>query len=49
MRDSVKSILKELRGGSTIGEMDWSGKEDQGILASVLGTARKIQSRYWKI
>jgi acetoin utilization deacetylase AcuC-like enzyme len=49
MGNSVKSVLKELRGESTINGMDWSGKENQGILAPVLDTAKKIQSRYWKM
>lgn len=36
LRDSVKAVLKELRGESTIGEKDWSGEVDERMLASVL-------------
>ena len=49
LRDSVKSVLKELREESTVNDMDWSGKEDQRILAPVLDKAKKIHSKYWKI
>jgi len=49
LRDSVKSVLKELRGESTIRDKDWSGKEDQRILAPVLDKAKEIQGRYWKV
>jgi len=49
LRDSVKAVLKELRGESTIGDRDWSGKEDQRKLAPVLEKARSIQRKYWKI
>jgi acetoin utilization deacetylase AcuC-like enzyme len=49
LRDSVKSVLKELRGESTINDMDWTGKEDQRILDPVLDKVKEIQGRYWKI
>ena len=49
LRDSVKAVLKELRGESTIKGRDWSGKEDKRILDPVLDKAKSIQSRYWKI
>ena len=49
LRDSVKAVLKELRGESTIKDRDWSGKEDKRILNPVLDKAKSIQSRYWKI
>ncbi len=49
LRDSVKSVLKELRGESTIKDQDWSGKEDRRILNPVLDKAKSIQSGYWKI
>jgi acetoin utilization deacetylase AcuC-like enzyme len=49
LRDSVKAVLKEMRGESTIGDRDWSGQEDQRILAPVLEKARSIQVKYWKI
>lgn len=49
LRDSVKAMLKELRGESTIKDQDWSGEEDKRILTPVLDKAKSIQSRYWKI
>jgi acetoin utilization deacetylase AcuC-like enzyme len=49
LRDSVKSVLKELRGESTIEGRDWSGKENQMILAPVLEKVKSIQGKYWKI
>jgi acetoin utilization deacetylase AcuC-like enzyme len=49
LRDSVKAVLKELRGESTIGERDWSGQENQRILAPVLEKARSVQGKYWKL
>ncbi len=49
LRDSVKAILKELRGESTIKDRDWSGQEDKRILTPVLDKAKEIQGRYWKI
>jgi len=49
LRHSVKAVLKELRGESTIGDRDWSGQEDQRKLAPVLEKAKSIQGKYWKI
>ena len=49
LRDSVKSVLKELRGETTIKDRDWSGEEDKRILDPVLDKAKSIQSRYWKV
>ena len=49
LRDSVKAVLKELRGESIIKDRDWSGEEDKRILDPVLDKAKSIQSRYWKI
>lgn len=49
LRDSVKAVLKELRGESTIGDRDWAGQEDRRILDPVLEKARSIQGKYWKI
>jgi acetoin utilization deacetylase AcuC-like enzyme len=49
LRDSVKAVLKELRGESTIGDRDWSGQENQQILNPVLEKARSIQGKYWKL
>jgi len=48
LRDSVKSVLKELRGESTIEGRDWSDKENQRILAPVLDKVKSIQEKYWK-
>ena len=48
LRDSVKAVLKELRGESTIGDRDWAGQEDQRILTPVLEKAKSIQGKYWK-
>ena len=49
LRDSVKAVLKELRGESTIGDRDWSGEEDQRILVPVLEKVKSIHGRYWKL
>ncbi len=49
LRDSVKAILKELRGETTTKSEDWSGKEDKKILTTVLDKVKEIQGRYWKI
>jgi acetoin utilization deacetylase AcuC-like enzyme len=49
LRDSVKAVLKELRGESTIGDRDWSGQEDQRMLAPVLEKVRSIQGKYWDL
>jgi len=49
LRDSVKAVLKELRGESTIGDRDWSGQEDQRKLGPVLEKARSIQGKYWNL
>jgi acetoin utilization deacetylase AcuC-like enzyme len=49
LRDSVKAVLKELRGESTIGDRDWSGQENHRILDPVLEKARSIQGKYWKL
>jgi acetoin utilization deacetylase AcuC-like enzyme len=49
LRNSVKAVLKELRGESTIGDRDWSGQEDQRKLAPVLEKAKSIQGKYWKL
>jgi len=49
LRDSVKAVLKELRGEITTKDQDWSGKEDKRILAPVIDKVKEIHSRYWKI
>jgi acetoin utilization deacetylase AcuC-like enzyme len=49
LRDSVKAVLKELRGESTIGDRDWSGQEDKRMLTPVLEKAKSIQGKYWKM
>ncbi len=49
LRDSVKAVLKELRGETTIKDRDWSGKENKRILTPVLDKVKEIQGRYWKI
>jgi acetoin utilization deacetylase AcuC-like enzyme len=49
LRDSVKAVLKELRGESTIGKRNWSAREDHRKLAPVLEKARSIQAKYWKL
>jgi len=49
LRDSVKSVLKELSEESTIKGRDWSDKENQRILAPVLDKVKSIQGKYWKI
>ena len=49
LRDSVKAVLKELRGETTTKDQEWSGKEDKRILTPVLDKVKEIHSRYWKI
>jgi len=49
LRDSVKAVLKELRGESAIKDRDWSSEENQRILTPVLDKVKSIQGRYWKI
>jgi len=49
LRDSVKAVLKELRGETTIKDRDWSGEENKRILTPVLDKVKEIQGRYWKI
>ena len=49
LRDSVKAVLKEMRGESSRGDRDWSGQEDQRIFAPVLEKAKSTQGKYWKI
>jgi len=49
LRDSVKAVLKEMRGESTIEGRDWSGQENQRILAPVLEKVKSIQWNYWKV
>ena len=49
LRDSVKSVLKELRGESTIQNRDWSDKENQRMLAPVIDKVKSIQGKYWKL
>ena len=49
LRDSVKAVLKELRGESAIKDRDWSSEENQKILTPVLDKVKSIQGRYWKI
>ena len=49
LRDSVKAVLKELRGETTAKDRDWSGKEDKTILDPVLDKVKDIHARYWKI
>ena len=48
LRDSVKAVLKELRGESAIKDRDWSGEENQRILTPVLDKVKSIQGKYWK-
>ena len=48
LRDSVKAVLKELRGESAIKDRDWSSEENQRILTPVLDKVKSIQGRYWK-
>jgi acetoin utilization deacetylase AcuC-like enzyme len=49
LRDSVKAVLKELRGETRTEAQDWSGKEDKRILTPVLDKVKEIHTRYWKI
>ena len=47
--DSVKAVLKELRGETTAEDRDWSGDEDKRILDPVLDEVKSIHGRYWKM
>ena len=49
LRDSVKAVLKELRGETTTKERDWSGKEDKRRLSAVLNRVKDIHGRYWRM
>jgi len=49
LRDSVKAILKELRGESTIKDKDWSGMENEAMLFPVIDRAKNIHRRYWRL
>jgi acetoin utilization deacetylase AcuC-like enzyme len=49
LQDSVKAVLKELRGETTAGDRDWSGNKDKRILDRVLDKVKDIHERYWKI
>jgi len=49
LRDSVKTVLKELRGETTAEDRDWSGDEDKRILDPVLDKVKSIHGRYWKM
>jgi len=49
LRDSVKAVLKELRGETTIKDRDWSGEENKRILSPVLDEVKEIQGRYWRM
>ncbi len=49
LRDSVKAVLKELRGESTIENRDLAGEEGKGAIAPIIEKVRKIHSRYWEI
>jgi hypothetical protein len=46
---SVKAVLKELRGESTIKDKDWSGMENEAMLFPVLDRVKNIHRRYWKL
>ena len=49
LRNSVKAVLKELRGETTTKDRDWSGKENKRILDPVLDKVKEIQGRYWRM
>ncbi len=49
LRDSVKAVLKELRGERAAGGRDRSGDGDKGMLDPVLDRVRSIHGRYWKM
>jgi len=49
LRNSAKAVLKEMRGESTIEGRNWSGQENQRMLAPVLDKVRSIQGKYWKV
>jgi acetoin utilization deacetylase AcuC-like enzyme len=49
LRDSVKAVLKELRGETTAEDRDSSGDEDKRILNPVLDKVNSIHGRYWKM
>ncbi len=49
LRDSVKAVLKELRGETTAEDRDWSDDGDKRILDPVLDEVKSIHGRYWKM
>jgi len=49
LRDSVKVVLKELRGESTIENRDLAGEEGKGAIAPIIEKVKKVHSRYWEI
>lgn len=49
LRDSVKAVLKELRGESTIENRDLAGEEGKGAIAPIIEKIKKVHSRYWEI
>ncbi len=49
LRDSVKAVLKELRGESIIGDSDPAGEAGRAAIAPLIERVKKEQDRYWKI
>jgi acetoin utilization deacetylase AcuC-like enzyme len=49
LRDSLKAVLRELRGEMGAGDRDRSGDEDKRILNPVLNKVKSVHGRYWKM
>ena len=49
LRDSVKAVLKQLRGETTLEDLDCAAEANHTMLHPVLEKALKIQRTYWKI
>jgi acetoin utilization deacetylase AcuC-like enzyme len=49
LRDSVKAVLKELRGESSKEGRDLSGEAEKRAIAPIIEKVREIHGRYWKV
>ena len=49
LRDSVKAVLKELRGESPTENRDLSGEAGKRAIAPIIEKIKKVHSRYWEI
>ncbi len=49
LRDSVKAVLKELRGETKTRAGEWAGKENTRALNPVIEKAKEVHGRYWNL